>query len=89
MMDIRETHHRQTDGGMAAKPDQFCLGGGKMAGVYLDSLIRISPDAIVATDKNGKIILFNQGAERLIGYKAEEMIGKPAAEFYSKEEVAR
>lgn len=32
--------------------------------------------AIVATDLNGTITLFNSGAERMLGYAAEEVIGK-------------
>ncbi|WP_413208329.1 PAS domain S-box protein [Rhodospirillum sp. A1_3_36] len=32
--------------------------------------------AIIATDPEGVITLFNTGAERMLGYKAEEMIGK-------------
>ncbi len=32
--------------------------------------------AIVATDKKGLIIVFNKGAENLLGYKADEVIGR-------------
>jgi PAS domain S-box-containing protein len=39
----------------------------------LDSAVHM---AIVATDQRGTIILFNKGAERLLGYTAEEVIGK-------------
>ncbi|MCG3173362.1 MAG: Regulator of RpoS [Myxococcota bacterium] len=41
---------------------------------FLESLIDSSPDAIVAADRNGDMVLFNRGAERLFGYKAEEVI---------------
>ena len=34
--------------------------------------------AIIATDTQGLINLFNAGAERMLGYKADEVIGKPA-----------
>lgn len=34
--------------------------------------------AIIATDTLGLINLFNAGAERMLGYKADEVIGKPA-----------
>jgi len=32
--------------------------------------------AIVATDAEGTITLFNRGAERMLGYRAEDMVGK-------------
>ncbi|WP_109700636.1 PAS domain S-box protein [Chitinophaga deserti] len=32
--------------------------------------------SIIATNKSGQITLFNRGAERLLGYTSEEMIGK-------------
>ena len=39
-------------------------------------LIQSSIDGIIATEKDGTIIVFNQGAESLLGYKADEVIGK-------------
>lgn len=32
--------------------------------------------SIIATDTEGKIVLFNSGAEQLLAYKAEELVGK-------------
>jgi PAS domain S-box-containing protein len=43
---------------------------------FLENLIDSSVDAIVAADLKGNIILFNKGAERVFGYKSEEVIGK-------------
>ena len=44
--------------------------------------------SIIATDKQGLITVFNSGAERILGYKAEEMIGKKTPEvFHLREEV--
>jgi two-component system NtrC family sensor kinase len=40
------------------------------------NLIHRSMDGIVATDKQGKIITFNQGAERIFGYSKDEVMGK-------------
>ncbi len=47
--------------------------------------------AIIATDIQGTITLFNSGAERLLGYQAEEVIGKanPALFHVSDEVEAR
>lgn len=43
-----------------------------LLGNVLDSASQVS---IIATDRNGIITVFNRGAEQLLGYRAEEMIG--------------
>jgi PAS domain S-box-containing protein len=43
---------------------------------FLERLIDSTVDAIIAADMRGQIILFNQGAERLFGHRATEVIGK-------------
>jgi len=43
------------------------------------AIVQSSDDAIVGKDLNGIITAWNAGAERLFGYRAEEMIGKPVA----------
>ena len=40
------------------------------------NLIQSSIDGIVAADKEGMIVVFNEGAERLLGYASDEVIGK-------------
>jgi PAS domain S-box-containing protein len=37
--------------------------------------------AIIATDPDGTITLFNRGAERMLGYKAEEIVGEHTPEL--------
>jgi PAS domain S-box-containing protein len=50
---------------------------------FLERLIDSTVDAIVAADTDGNIILFNQGAERIVGYAADEMIGNiPVTRLY-------
>jgi diguanylate cyclase (GGDEF)-like protein/PAS domain S-box-containing protein len=39
--------------------------------------VRHSPDAIIATDRRGRITAWNPGAQRLYGWRAEEAIGGP------------
>lgn len=45
--------------------------------VRMNTLIDSAMDAIVSTDENQIIILFNHGAEQVFGYRADEVIGKP------------
>lgn len=43
---------------------------------FQKNLIQSSIDAIIATDKDGTIIVFNQGAENLLKYRADKAIGR-------------
>jgi len=47
------------------------------AGQRMVSIIECSDDVIVSKDLNGIITSWNRGAERIFGYLAEEIIGKP------------
>lgn len=39
-------------------------------------LIQTSSDGIVANDPAGTIVLFNEGAEKILGYRREEVVGR-------------
>jgi PAS domain S-box-containing protein len=41
------------------------------------SIAESTPDGMVTIDAQGKIVLWNRAAEKIFGYTAEEMIGKP------------
>ena len=48
----------------------------KEANDFLMNLIDSSVDGIIVTNMKGDILLFNKGAENLLGYRSEEVIGK-------------
>ncbi|MDP9797193.1 PAS domain S-box-containing protein [Catenuloplanes nepalensis] len=51
----------------------------KLAGAInlVGALVRSSHDAIIAADRDGMITIWNPAAERLYGYSAAEMLGRP------------
>ena len=56
---------------------------------FLDKLIRSSPNAIMATDMKGNIIIWNRAAEETLGYEVDEVIGKMNIIEIYPEEVAK
>ena len=61
----------------------------------LAALVRSSRDAVVAKDLNGIITDWNQGAQRIFGYKPKEIIGKsiltliPRERHFEENEILR
>ena len=49
---------------------------------YLQSVLDSSYVIIITTNLDGMIVSFNRGAEHSLGYKADEVIGKPANMLY-------
>jgi len=49
---------------------------------YLESILRHSSDMIITTDMDGRIVTFNEGAERMLGYKQSEVIGSLMSDYY-------
>ena len=43
----------------------------------LSRIFDIAEDAIISIDQNQSIVMFNQGAEKMFGYSAREILGKP------------
>src|SRR5574340_699815 len=56
---------------------------------YLEQLIESSPDIVVAVDRAGTIIFYNDGAEKNLGYSAAEILGENVARLYPSLEEAR
>lgn len=44
--------------------------------IELTQILEIADDAIICCDQEQKIILFNQGAEKMFGYSRQEVMGK-------------
>ncbi len=49
------------------------------AGAWLAAIVSSSEDAIVSMDMTGTLSTWNPGAQRLLGYSAEEICGQPVA----------
>jgi two-component system NtrC family sensor kinase len=47
----------------------------RKANSFLNNIIQSSVDGIVVVDTKGKVLVFNEGAERTLGYNAEEAVG--------------
>lgn len=56
---------------------------------YFKEIVQESADIIVTTDSDGKISFFNKGAEEILGYKAEEIVGKSVVILYENLESAK
>lgn len=50
---------------------------------YLQAVLDDSHDMIVTTDREGRIVKFSRGGERILGYTEEEVKGRKASEFYA------
>lgn len=55
----------------------------------LTTIIASAPDAIVAVDQEGRLIVVNPAAERMFGVAAAQAIGQPAARFLATQERKR
>ena len=81
--------------GARRDPAAFAGGGGtkgsSLAGAGLYGLLveSVQDYAIFALDPSGHILSWNEGAFRLKGYTADEIIGRHFSIFYPPEDVAR
>ena len=49
----------------------------RLSEAKFSGIISIATDAVVSVDEEQKIVLFNQGAERIFGYTEREILGQP------------
>ena len=52
---------------------------------FLASIVENLPSAVCAIDTKGVMMAWNRGAEKMLGYKAEEIIGKPITTIIPEE----
>jgi len=57
--------------------------------VYFERLLESSPDIVIAVDRQGKVIFYNDGATRTLRYAQEEVLGRPVEVFYASREEAQ
>jgi PAS domain S-box-containing protein len=68
---------RQLGFSLARHNAEEARGRAEQASRLLSAIVEASADAIVSKDLNGIVTSWNSGAQRLFGYTAAEMIGKP------------
>jgi len=57
--------------------------------IYFEKLLESSPDIVVAVDREGSIVFYNDGARQTLGYTSEEVRGKPVTMIYATLDEAR
>ncbi len=67
------------------KRDEAAL---KRTSDYFHSVLDSSPDIIISSNQDRRIMVFNPAAERAMGYSADEVIGRPVQMLYAKPEEA-
>ncbi|MFZ5867695.1 MAG: PAS domain S-box protein [Thermodesulfobacteriota bacterium] len=49
----------------------------KESEIRFRAVVQTAPDAIISIDRQGRVVLWNNGAEEIFGYSPNEIIGKP------------
>ena len=57
--------------------------------VYFEKLLESSPDIVVAVDRAGTIVFYNDGARQTLGYASHEVLGEPVSLLYPTHEDAQ
>ena len=61
----------------------------RKSNTFLQNVIQSTVDGIVVVDTKGKVLIFNEGMERLTGYSAQEIINKGHLSSFYDIEMAR
>jgi len=54
----------------------------RLPSIYFEKLLESSPDIVVAVDRHGTIIFYNDGARQTLGYTPEEVLGQHVTRLY-------
>ena len=73
-------------GGAAIMRDVTELRKGARTRSLLAAIVQHATDAVISRDVEGRIMSWNAGAERLLGYSADEALGRPLALIYPPED---
>src|ERR1700686_2334007 len=57
--------------------------------IYFEKLLESSPDIVVAVDREGSIVFYNDGARQTLGYTSQEVRGQPVTLIYPTRDEAR
>lgn len=58
--------------------------------LLLNNVLRAATEiAIIATDAEGDVVLFNAGAEQMLGYRADAVMGTSVVQFFDSDDVAQ
>jgi PAS domain S-box-containing protein len=60
----------------------------RLPGSYFERLVESSPDIVIAVDRSGTIIYYNDGAEKGLGFSAAEMLGQNVSRLYPSHQEA-
>lgn len=60
----------------------------RLPGTYFERLVESSPDIVIAVDRSGTIIYYNDGAEKGLGNTAAEMLGQSVLRLYPSTQEA-
>jgi PAS domain S-box-containing protein len=55
---------------------------------YFERLVESSPDIVIAVDRAGTVIFYNDGAEKNLGYTAAEILGQSVLRLYPSADEA-
>ena len=77
---LLDEHAKELSEELAAKNRELALTND-----YLDSILESMSDGVIAIDTQGVVTKFNRSAGVILGYSAEEAVGKPFGKMFDRE----